>query len=424
MATEIVLPRVDMDMEQGKLTHWFVKEGERVAKGQPLFEIETDKAAMEVEAPVAGVLRGVTAAAGDTLPVGTVIGWLYGADEPAPAPAAAVSDRGEAPPTASAAVVDRGLTGRVAAPAAVSDRGYIPRATPKARRLAREAGIDLRRVTGSGPDGRVQAGDILAITAGTLHREWLARGDRPPLVLIHGFGADLNGWRRWISYLPPGRGAMALDLPGHGRSALAGPVDIESFASAIGATLAAEGVRFAHLVAHSLGAAAAVALAAREPALVGSLTLIAPAGLGPEINGAYVEGFLAARSAGGMAAWLAELAVDPASLGSGLAETTLRQRHDLGVGESQARVAAALLPDGAQAFSVRAALAAYPGPVKVVFGLEDRIIPSRHSRGLPGTVAVHLLPNIGHMPHLEARALVAGLARDNAAAGDDRRQGA
>ncbi len=415
MPVEIVLPRVDMDMDRAKLTHWFVKEGESVAKGQPLFEIETDKAAMEIEAPTTGVLRGVTANEGDTHPVGTVIGWLYAAGEAVEPPVAAeplaATPTAVAPATATPAET---IAPRMENPVGV-------RATPKARRLARAGGGDLAHIIGSGPNGRIQARDVSPRPADALHREWLIRGDRPPLVLIHGFGSDLNGWRRWLPYLPAGRGALAIDLPGHGRSPLADPIDIESFARGLGATLAAEGVGFAHLVAHSLGAAAAVALAALEPQRVGSLTLIAPAGLGPEINGSFVDGFLRARSAASLAPWLAELVVDPATLGTALAETTLRQRRDLGLGESQTRVAAALLPDGAQVHSIRAALAGFAGPVKVIFGLEDRIIPARHARGLPGAVATHLLPNVGHMPHLEARELVARLARQNAAAGDDQR---
>ena len=294
------------------------------------------------------------------------------------------------------------------------------RATPKARRMAREAGVVLAKLSGSGPHGRVQARDVPARRrARSLHREWLARGTRAPLVPIHGFGADLNLWRRWIGRLPQSRGALALDLPGHGRSPLGPSIEIEAFAAAVAETLAEEGVSFAHIVAHSLGAAVAAALAARDPERIGSMTLLAAAGLGPDINGAFVSGYLAARSAASLAPWIAELAVDPAALGSGLAETTLRQRRDLGVGGSQAKIAAALLPDGAQVYSARAALAAYRGPVKAIFGREDRIVPIRHARGLPANVAVHILPNVGHMPHLEARDLVARLARDNAAAGDE-----
>jgi len=401
MPTEVILPRVDMDMTQAKFTRWFVAEGDSVAKGRPLFEIETDKSAMEVDAPASGVLRHLRAQAGQTLPVGMAIGWIYGEGEIEPV----------APP---------------------SERGGV-RATPKARRLAREAGVELATLQGSGPLGRVQARDVPSALppplaggrAGSshgvsLHREWLARGLRNPLVLIHGFGADLNVWRRWLNHLPPGRGALALDLPGHGRSPLVEPLEIEAFAAAIAETLRQEGVGLAHVVAHSLGAAAAAALGRQAPELVGSLTLIAPAGLGPDINGGFVAGFLAARSPASLRPWLAELAQDPTVLGDALAETTMRQRRDLGVGEAQGRIAAALLPDGAQVYSARAALAGYPGPVKAIFGREDRIVPVRHARALPGGVAVHVLPDVGHMPHLEARDLVTRLARDNAAAGDER----
>ena len=81
MAVDVVLPRVDMDMTTGKFTQWFVAEGASVEKGQPLFEIETDKAAMEVEAPASGVLRAVAAKPGDELPVGTVVGVIVAPGE-------------------------------------------------------------------------------------------------------------------------------------------------------------------------------------------------------------------------------------------------------------------------------------------------------------------------------------------------------
>ena len=410
MAVEIVLPRVDMDMERGKLTHWFAKEGEQVVKGQALFEIETDKAAMEVEAPASGVLRGVAAQPGETHPVGVVIGWICGEGEDAP------------PRTAEPVVAAAVIANAAPAPAVLADAAPASglRATPKARALARRLGLDLRGVTGGGPRGRIQARDFDAAPARVLHREWLQRGERTPLVLVHGFGADLNGWRRWLGHLPRGRGALALDLPGHGRSPLTAPISLDAFADALAATLAQEGLPAAHLVAHSLGAAAAVVLAGRAPRLVRSLTLLAPAGFGPDINRAFVNGFLNARSPASLAPWLAELTVDPAALGTGLAETTLAQRDALGLAETQRQVADALFPEGTQAYSARAALARYSGPVQIVFGVEDRIVPASHARGLPGGVGVHLLAGVGHLPHWEARALVAAIVADNAAAGDER----
>jgi pyruvate dehydrogenase E2 component (dihydrolipoamide acetyltransferase) len=100
-----------------------------------------------------------------------------------------------------------------------------------------------------------------------------------------------------------------------------------------------------------------------------------------------------------------------------MVKTTLRQRADLQVGEAQEQIAAALFPDGAQAFSVHDHLTRVAVPAKIVFGLDDQIIPPRHARGLPGVIGVHLFPGVGHMPHLEARGEVARLVTELAAAG-------
>ena len=81
MAVEIVMPRVDMDMASGRMGRWHAAEGQHVVKGATLFEIETDKAAMEVDAPASGVLKFVAASEGDVLPVGACIGWIVAEGE-------------------------------------------------------------------------------------------------------------------------------------------------------------------------------------------------------------------------------------------------------------------------------------------------------------------------------------------------------
>ena len=426
MAIEIIFPRVDMDMESGKITQWFVAEGEAVTKGQLLFEIETDKAAMEIEATANGVVRGVTGHPGDTLAVGAVVGWIYGVDEAylQAAPAGVAQKAVDAVPAAAMPKAEAAATVASGAPGAASTE---LRATPKARHLAHLAGVEIGGIVGSGPHGRVQARDVetsvppAAVSVGLLHCEWLARGEGTPIVFVHGFGADLNSWRPLLGYFPPGRGALGIDLPGHGQSLLGDQLSLEALAGALAATLAAQGVGAAHLVGHSLGAAVATAYAALWPAKVLSLTLLSPGGLGPQINGAFVTGFLAAQSEASLAPWVRLLATDEAALGTAMVKTTLRQRSSLGIGEAQAKLAAALFPDGTQAFDTRTALAKYPGPVKIIVGTDDRIIPAHHARGLPGHVAVHLFSGIGHMPHFEARAAVALLVQDNVAAGERRR---
>lgn len=426
MAIEIIFPRVDMDMETGKITRWFVAEGEAVTKGQLLFEIETDKAAMEIDATANGVVRGVTGHPGDTLAVGAVVGWIYAVDEAysEAAPVGVAQKAVDAVPAAAMPKAEAAATVASGAPGAASTE---LRATPKARHLAHLAGVEIGGIVGSGPHGRVQARDVetsvppAAVSVGLLHCEWLARGEGTPIVFVHGFGADLNSWRPLLGYFPPGRGALGIDLPGHGQSLLGDQLSLEALAGALAATLAAQGVGAAHLVGHSLGAAVATAYAALWPAKVLSLTLLSPGGLGPQINGAFVTGFLAAQSEASLAPWVRLLATDEAALGTAMVKTTLRQRSSLGIGEAQAKLAAALFPDGTQAFDTRTALAKYPGPVKIIVGTDDRIIPAHHARGLPGHVAVHLFSGIGHMPHFEARAAVALLVQDNVAAGERRR---
>ncbi len=132
MAVEVILPRVDMDMATGKISKWHVKDGDRVTKGGALFEIETDKAAMEIEAPASGIIRNISAAEGSTVPVGSAVAFIYGEGEAAALPAQA---------TPHPAVT--GL-----------------RATPLARRLAKQSGVQLSAVNGSGPRGRVVAEDV------------------------------------------------------------------------------------------------------------------------------------------------------------------------------------------------------------------------------------------------------------------------
>ncbi|MFP5476268.1 MAG: biotin/lipoyl-containing protein, partial [Gammaproteobacteria bacterium] len=99
MATEVILPRVDMDMAEGKIAHWYVKDGDAVRKGQVLFEIETDKATMEVDAPADGTMHGIRGEIGVSMPVGEIVGWILAAGEAPPAesgPVAAPAAHAEA----------------------------------------------------------------------------------------------------------------------------------------------------------------------------------------------------------------------------------------------------------------------------------------------------------------------------------------
>jgi len=156
MAISVVMPALELMQETGKVLAWRKKEGERVVKGEPLLEIETDKAVVEVEAPGEGILAGITAHEGAIIPVGQTIAWLVLPGEAVPAPGA----------PAAAPSPARAEAARPAAAAAESSAqvaGGGARISPKARRLAREHGIDIAQVRGSGAQGEILASDIQAL---------------------------------------------------------------------------------------------------------------------------------------------------------------------------------------------------------------------------------------------------------------------
>ncbi len=156
MATEVIVPKVDMVMESATFVEWLTQEGGHVHKGDPLFVITTDKAAIEVESPADGVLAGVTAKADDILPVTQVIGYILVPGESLPA-----GSGGKAP----AVSIPQFATEELAAPERTAIRPTEPgnvRATPVARRMARTQNIDLAQISGRGPLGRIQKADILA----------------------------------------------------------------------------------------------------------------------------------------------------------------------------------------------------------------------------------------------------------------------
>jgi len=174
MAVEVILPKVDMDMATGQISRWFFKEGDTVKQGDVLFEIETDKASMEIDAPASGILRNVTGKEGVDIPVGQPVAWIYAEGEdagaaPAAAPAAvpAAEAKTEKPQSSSpqSSSQDRPAQTAPAVQDTPAQAGAV-RATPLARRLAREAGLDLSAISGSGPQGRVVKADVEAAVAG------------------------------------------------------------------------------------------------------------------------------------------------------------------------------------------------------------------------------------------------------------------
>lgn len=437
MANPILVPQVGQDLTEGKVVGLFVKPGDTVKKGDIVAEVESEKASFEVEAFESGVVLDVLYKVGD---VATVLEPLMFLGQPGES-----VGKGEAAKTEPAPVAEfvadtapgsSGAPSPAVAPSPVEARadGGL-RSSPLARRLAASAGLDIARLTGTGTKGAVVKRDIdaalaargsqptpvaavasaaapVAVGASRLAIKTLQNGTGDPVVFLHGFGAEIAAWRPFVAHVPVGNPLLALDLPGHGASVNEPIADFDMLVDSVAAALTDAGLVRVHLVGHSLGAAVAAALAGSGSLDVRSLSLIAPGGLSPKINGDFIAGFLGATSEAALKSWMTLLVRDAASLPGALVRGTLGAREGTNLAASQTRLAAGVFAGGTQLFSVRDALARYTGPTRIIAGREDAIIPADSGELLPPHVALHRLPNVGHLPQLEAAALTGRLVAE------------
>ncbi|WP_297356812.1 acetoin dehydrogenase dihydrolipoyllysine-residue acetyltransferase subunit [Paraburkholderia sp.] len=456
MPTEVILPRVDMDMTEGMIAAWHVDEGDEVREGMLIFEIETSKATMEIDAPASGIIRQINAPVGESVPVGKAVAWIYAAGEALvdhrerggaavaggasmhPEEATQGQTQTKTPQTYATEAYEYAAPSDQNPHAAddfASTEGQEPlRATPAARRLAREHELRLVEIAGSGPHGRIAAQDVLRAamleeTPGQvlssaphtrLHSITLRKGSGDPLVLLHGFAAESNSWRPFSQAVVrlggTEAGMLAVDLPAHGKSPVEAAGSLEDMVAALEQTLLDAGIERCHLVGHSCGGALALATSAQASRLeVRSLALLAPAGLGPESNGAFLRGLTDATRRSSLVPWLRQLFADPARLDEGFVATAWQQLESPEVRERLAMVADTFFPDGTQMLDLRHLLNDLTMPVRVLWGQQDRILPVRHADGLPGHIAVHRFTGVGHLPYVEAEAEVARVVVQNMA---------
>jgi len=158
MPTIVVLPKMGMTMTEGTLAQWLVSDSARVEKGQPIFRMLTEKINTEVEAETSGVLRHLVPE-DSTVPAGAVVGCILSQDEELPPELLQMAAAAAAPAPATAAPVPAAPGAGGGAPPARATGGFVP-ASPLARRLAEEAGIDLSQVEGTGPGGRILQEDV------------------------------------------------------------------------------------------------------------------------------------------------------------------------------------------------------------------------------------------------------------------------
>jgi pyruvate dehydrogenase E2 component (dihydrolipoamide acetyltransferase) len=348
------MPKWGLSMTEGRVVAWFVEEGAEIAVGDEVAEVETEKINGAVESPVAGVLRRRVAAEGDVIPVGGLLG--------------AVAD---------AAVPDADVDAFVAD----FQASFVPGESEE------DAGPQPETVT---------------VAAGTLR--FIRHGEGgEPLVLLHGFGGDLNNWMFNTEPLAAGRAVFAVDLPGHGGSVKqVGDGEVDTLVGTVRAFLDSQGIERAHLAGHSMGGLVAAELALSDPGRVLSLTLIAPAGLGEEIDREYIEGFVAATGRRELKPVLQRLFADPGLVNRQMVDDVMRYKRLDGVQDALRALAERLFPDGRQARVLASELEGGSVPVLVIWGGDDAVVPAAHAEAAPGSAETHVLPGVGHSPHMEA----------------------
>jgi pyruvate dehydrogenase E2 component (dihydrolipoamide acetyltransferase) len=164
MATRVIMPALEMAQETGKILSWLKKEGDSIAKGEMLLEIETDKVVFEMEAPGDGLLSGIKTREGDVVPVGQTIAWILAPGEKIPEELATASAERAMLEQARQVNTSAATPSQPAAPSqpATQAFGDRQRMSPRARRIAQEKGVDVTQLRGTGPGGVISAEDVLA----------------------------------------------------------------------------------------------------------------------------------------------------------------------------------------------------------------------------------------------------------------------
>lgn len=365
----IVMPKWGLSMSEGKVTGWLKQPGSAVSLGDDLLEVETDKITNVVEAGDTGILRRVLGEPGIVYPVKALIGVLADPDVP-----------------------DGDIDAFIAAYATPGAEGGDAGADDAPRYLFAETG------------------------AGTLR--YAKRGEgKTAVVLVHGFGGDLDNWLFTIDALAETATVYALDLPGHGQStkALADPT-LAGLSNAVQSFMEAVGIDSAHLIGHSMGGAVSIRTALDAPGRVASLALICSAGLGREINHGYITGFIDAASRRDLKPVLEHLFADTGLVSRQMIDDLLKYKRLDGVGEALRAIAGAMFGDGQQAATLGDAIAAAAVPALVVWGEEDRIIPAAHATALGAAARTAVIPNAGHMVQMEAAGKVNALLKEHVTA--------
>lgn len=352
----IVMPKWGLAMTEGMIAEWTIEPGAAFNRGDEIADIETAKITNALEASASGIMRRLVVEPDEMVPVGTLL--AVAADE-------SVSDES----------ID----------AFVSDfqANFVVEETEE------DSGPAFEHVTLR--DGR----SIRFLRQGP--------SEGPTVVMVHGFGADLNSWMFNQPALSEQFDVIAIDLPGHGGSNKeVGAGDVAAMSQAVSDFLDAVDVTSAHMIGHSLGGACALHLALTKPERIASASLICPAGLAPEINMAFINGFIEARRPRQLRAALELLFHEAGLVSREMIDDVLKFKRLDGVPEALSAIAGAAFAQGRQSHVMAEKLSELSVPVQAILGASDQIVPAPDDVENLDGLTVHRLEGTGHTAHMEA----------------------
>lgn len=432
MATILSMPKWGLAMKTGLVVAWLKQPGATVQEGEPIVEIESEKATNEVDAPASGVMRWIAVPEGDKAPVGAALAVIAApgeelSDEQVAAllrEDAEIKRQRSAAQTGQASATKTAPTGANRATAAPTRTGGRVNASPAARRLAQELGVDLAAITGTGPGSMIGREDVLraaserqtadaeseerTVMVNGFATHCLLAGPRnaPHVVFIHGLGGSLATFALNLPAFAEKFRICALDLVGAGDSDKAvTDYSIPALADFLARFLDALGPEWqrASLVGHSLGGAVALAFTERHPERVERLVLVDSAGLGAEIDGETLDLMGSAPTPEHIQAELTRFFADPKLAQQSLVSQIQQQRSQPGAHEALIATRDAAFRRGRQLYSLRQMLTVLFQPILVVWGEDDSVIPAAHAAAARQTAnaRVEIFARCGHCPHIE-----------------------
>ena len=431
MATILSMPKWGLAMKTGLVVAWLKRPGEAVRQGEPVVEIESEKATNEVDAPASGTLRWIEVPEGEKAPVGAALAVIAAAGEELSDEQVAALLREDAEIKRQRAAQAGHAGAATATPTGASRTARTPAvaggrvsASPAARRLAQELSVDLAAVTGTGPGGMIGREDVLraaeegqaaageseecTVSVNGIATHCLLAGptNARHVVFIHGLGGSLATWALNLSAFAGKFRLCALDLTGAGDSDK--PVtdySVAALANFLARFLDALGPEWQRtsLVGHSLGGAVALAFAGQHPERVERLVLVDSAGLGTEIDGETLDLVSSVPTPEHIRAELTRFFADPTMVQQSLVAQIQQQRTQPGAYEALLATKDAAFGGGQQHYDLRATLAGLSQPVLAIWGEADGVIPVAHAEAVRQAANGHveILAHCGHCPHIE-----------------------